>query len=1162
MHLLRNQDLPLFLFSEPTPSGSVKANFVHLHNHTEYSLLDGAIKISSLVQKAKEFQMPAVAITDHGNLFGAVEFYKTCLDFGIKPIIGCEVYCAPVSRWDKKITPEIPEASFHLTLLCQNFEGYKNLVKLVSLGYLEGFYYRPRIDKELLGEYSQGLIALSGCLKGEIPYYLSRGEEERAERACEEFKEIFGKNFFLEIMRIGMKEEDKIIRGLLSLRDRFGLKICASGDCHYLAKEDKMAHEVMVCIQTNKKLSEKKRLSFESEEIYFKSPEEMTTLFSDLPEACKATLEIAEACDLSLPVNQKNFYLPPATLPPGFTSDAQYLSFLAEEGLKRRYEKITPAHRERLNYELSVIEKMGFSSYFLIVKDIVDFAKRNDIPVGPGRGSAVSSLCLYALGITDCDPLKYDLLFERFLNPERISLPDIDIDFGDKRRDEVIAYIKNKYGEDRVTQIITFGTLKSRAVVRDVGRVLSLPLPEIDAICKQIPFNVPLAEAIKDDKRLAALFESKDSYKVLKEIALKLEGLCRHASIHASGIVITPFTIWEMIPVYKTTDNQLSTQYDMDALADLGIVKMDILGLKTLTCIQETCELLRKQGTPIDINKIPFDDKKTYSLLKEARTTGVFQLESYGMREVLKKLSPEKFEDLVAVISLYRPGPLSQGNVEEFIKRKNKEKAITYPHPLLEDILKETYGMIVYQEQVMRIASTIAGFNLFQADILRQAMGKKKEKLMKSMREDFIKGAEKKNIPRPKAEELFSAILPFSGYAFNKSHSVGYATLAYITAFLLANFPREFICVSLTNEIGSQEKIGQWLREIKGMGIPILPPDVNHSLYEFTLEGDAIRFGLGAIKNIGKAFADTVCANSPTERRYGSLFELIKRTRAFGTRKAYEYLIKAGALDSINPDRGSLLESLDLEMKRASSEKEEIAARQFSLFAPDKDKDKDKEKVAKKGKGQRYHQDTLLWEKDALGFYLSSHPLERHILEYESFNLPRIKDLPSYNGRDCIFAGLITNKKTKRNKRGEEYLIMQVEDLTGFCDIILFESTREENKKLLKVDNLILIRGRPRLKEDASLSCRAQEIIPFASYSLWVARVVIELSGQEERDLLAIKEILTRYPGTKDVFLAVPEESGNKLRRLKSLTVGVSSELLQALKNLSVVRRVRLDFLL
>ncbi|MEO0102912.1 MAG: DNA polymerase III subunit alpha [candidate division WOR-3 bacterium] len=1125
------------------------SNFVHLHNHTEYSLLDGAIKISALVQKAKEFGLPALAITDHGNLFGAIEFYKTCLNEGIKPIIGCEVYCAPNSRKEKKVNPEIPESNFHLTLLCQDLTGYKNLVKLVSFGYLEGFYYRPRVDKELLAEYSKGLICLSGCLKGEIPYYLAKGEEKKAERAAQELKDIFGENFFLELIKAGVENEDKVIRGLLSLKEKFSLRVCATGDCHYLTKDDKLAHEVMLCIQTNKKLSEKKRFSFTSEEVYFKSPKEMTLLFSDLPSAITTPFEIAERCNLKLPVGEKKFYLPPAEIPSSYQSDWEYLAYLAEEGLKKKFEKITPAIKERLRYELSVIKEMGFASYFLIIKDIVDFARKEKIPVGPGRGSAVSSLCLYALGITDCDPLKYDLLFERFLNPERVSLPDIDIDFGDKRRDEVISYIQKKYGEDRVSKIITFGTLQSRAVVRDVGRVLSIPLSEVDLICKMIPFNTPLGKAIEENKELAKRFETNEEYRRLKEIALKLEGLSRHASIHASGIVITPWPLWEMIPVYKTVDDDRSTQYDMNALADLGIVKMDILGLKTLTVIEETVTCLKEKGVKIEIEKIPFDDKKTYSLLSSGKTTGVFQLESYGMRETLKKVRPEKFEDLVAVISLYRPGPLSQGSIDDFIQRKNGKKEITYFHPLLENILKETYGMIVYQEQVMKIASVFAGFSLAQADILRQAMGKKIPTLMRSMEKDFIKGAVAKGIQKEQAKELFAAILPFSGYAFNKSHSVGYATISYETAYLLANYPKEFLSIFLTNEIGNSEKIAQWVREIKEMGINFLPPDINRSFYEFTLEGEAIRFGLGAIKNIGKSFAESIVL-ARREKEFTSLFDLIKRTKTFGNRKGYEYLIKAGALDSINPDRAGLLETLDEEMAKAQSDKWERSARQFSLFESPKE--------IKNKRGKIQSGDFILWEKDALGFYLTAHPLEK-TPEKEFFNLPQISELPSFSNGVCIFTGLINNKKVKTNRRGERYWIMQVEDLTGFCDVIAFESQLAE-KRMVKADSVVLVKGQPRLKEDAPLSVLAQEIIPISDYQKWVARLVLEL--QEKNDLSVIRRTLEKYPGGKDVFLSLNTSGGIKLARLKSISVEPLAELLLTLKNLPNVKRVRLDFLL
>ena len=690
-------------------------NFIHLHNHTEYSLLDGAMKIGRLIERAAKFEMPALAITDHGNLFGAIEFYKSAHRAGIKPIIGIETYVAPKSRRDQSRDVRVPESSFHLTLLCENETGYKNLIKLSSAAFLEGFYYKPRIDKEILSQHCKGLIGLSGCFKGEVPYRIAMGDTDGARRALGEYIDIFGpENFHLELMRLGLRTEAKVNDELIRLAHEFDVPIVATNDCHYLDRDDYKAHDVLLCIGTKKTLTDRERLKFESHQVYFRSPKEMARIFEDLPEAISNTTLIAERCNLMIDTTGKDVKLPSFPRPSNFETDFDYLKFLTREGMSKRFNRTTQGMEDRLNYELSIIKKMGLSGYFLIVREIVEFARQQAIPVGPGRGSAVGSLVLYSLGITDIDPLEYNLIFERFLNPERVSLPDVDADFGDTRRDEIINFIKTRYGEKNVTQVITFGTMQARAVVRDVGRVLGIPYNEIDRLAKMIPFHSSIDEAVTSVKELNNLIQSKEEYKELFDVARKLEGLARHPATHAAGVVITPKELVEYVPLFKSPERgEISTQYAKNSLEDIGVLKMDILGLRTLTVIDSTLKMIGRQ-----LEDIPIDDKESFDMLKRAETVGVFQLESQGMKDILRNFQPERFEDIIAVIALYRPGPMANVNLQQMIENKKNPAKIEYMHPWLEPILKDTYGMIVYQEQVIQIASRIAGFSLAEADML------------------------------------------------------------------------------------------------------------------------------------------------------------------------------------------------------------------------------------------------------------------------------------------------------------------------------------------------------------------------------------------------------------------------------------------------------------
>lgn len=1122
--------------------------FIHLHNHTEYSLLDGAMRIEELVKTAKRMGMSSLAITDHGNLFGVVEFYNKAMDNGIKPIIGIETYVAPRDRKEKRIYPDIPESNFHFILLATNEKGYKNLLKLSSLAYLEGFYYKPRIDKELLNQYREGLIGLSGCLKGEIPYYLLRGDKEKARKSALEYQEILGKgNFFLEIQDLALPENKKVIPEMLELSKSLDIPVVATNDCHYLSKEDAHTHDVLLCIQTGKKLSDRYRLRFNTQEVYFKSPEEMVSLFSEVPEAIKNTLKISERCNLLLDFSGKNFYLPQYPTPEGFKTTFDYLSYIAREGLKKRYQTITPEIEDRLSYELSTINKMGFSGYILIIKDIVDFAKRKGIPVGPGRGSAVSSVVLYSLGITDVDPLKYGLIFERFLNPNRITLPDIDIDFGDTRRDEVIEYIKERYGKENVAQIITFGTMQARAVVRDVGRVLEISYAEVDRLAKLIPFGSSLRGAISLSEELKSLIDSNPQYQELFKIAEKLEGMPRHASIHASGVVITPKSLTEFVPLYRSSEGDISTQYDMNAIASCGLPKMDILGLRTLSVIDDTLKILKDKGK--DLNRIPLDDKKTFELLHKGETVGIFQLESPGMRDILKKFKPEDIEGLIAVISLYRPGPLGSVDISKFILRRYGKEKVIYPHPLTEPILKETYGIILYQEQVMRIAAVIAGFSLAQADTLRRAMGKKIPEIMVEQRKNFVEGAKRKGIKEETAEKIFDMIAPFAGYGFNKSHSAGYAHLAYETAYLKANYPVEFMCASLNSELGKQDKLYKLIREARRMGIKVLPPDINKSLEKFSIEEERIRFGLAGIKNVGKASESIINARKSP---FISLLDFLKRTKV--NKKSAESLIKAGALDSINPDRVELLSNLDKELQRASSKRIESLELQSSFFESPKS-------VKKSQKPKSI--DLLAYEKDGFGFYFSGHPLEKYKDEYEGLGLIESSRLEELKEEESVrVGGVIASRRVKRDKRNREYLHLVLEDFDGEIEVFVFNELYKEVGKTLKADTPIAVKGR--LKRGKRPTITANTIIPLSKAGEYIKSLYIDLNmvGLTDDALISLKEQLLSSPGRCEVLLYVYNRIGEKSKprivRLKEHKVDPNSKLLSNLRNIAGVEGVRI----
>jgi DNA polymerase-3 subunit alpha len=904
----------------------MELTFIHLHNHSEFSILDGAFKTASLVEAAYKHNMPAVALTDHGNIFGAVSFFKQAKERGIKPILGCEVYVAPKSRLIKKAEGKGPN-HFHLILLVKDENGYKNLCHLITKSYLEGFYYRPRIDKELLAQHSEGLVALSGCLKGEIGLALGLGQEEKAEEAALEYASLFAKgDFYIEIQDHGLEEQKKINPLLLNLSRKLKIPLAATNDVHYLSKDDAESQDILLCVQTNRRVTEQDRIRFGTDQFYLKSSEEMIDLFGETPEAIQNTAKIAAQCNFEFPLS--GYFLPQFKAPEG-TSLGDYFDQVVKEGFKSKTETITKGkkkdevahllveYEERLENEVKLIKEMGFEGYFLIVWDLIKMAKDNNIPVGPGRGSAAGSLLAYSLGITDIDPLEYDLLFERFLNPERISLPDIDIDFCGRRRDEVLAYVTKKYGQENVCQIITFGTMAARQSVRDVGRALEVPLPEVDKIAKMIPPFGPDANiegALKNIPQLRELRDKDSKIAHLLSVAQKLEGQVRHPSIHAAGIVITPKPLVEFMPLYQSVKGEITTQFPMQDIEAIGLLKMDLLGLRNLTVIKDTVELVAKEtGDKIDMKNIPLDDMETFEVFKSGNTDGVFQFESSGMKDLLRNFKPENFRDLIALNALYRPGPLKSGMTDEFIKRKNHPDRIKYECAEFEPILKETQGLIVYQEQVMEIATELAGFSLAQADILRKAMGKKVTSMMKAQKQRFVQGARKKGLSQAKANKIFDQIKDFAGYGFNKSHSAAYAYLAYRTAYLKAHYPSHFLAALLTSEAerGVTSQVAKYIIECEEL-IKILPPDINESDFNFTVVKGDIRFGLSAVKNVGEGAVRALIRAREKRGKFTSPFDLceVGDPKAIH-RKVIESLIKAGALDSLGWRRSQMFHLID-----------------------------------------------------------------------------------------------------------------------------------------------------------------------------------------------------------------------------------------------------------
>src|ERR1700685_158841 len=903
------------------------SNFVHLHLHTDYSLLDGACEIGELTAEAARRGMPAVAVTDHGNLFAAASFYHQATTHGVKPIIGCEMYVAPDNHKNRGTGAE---RSNHLVLLCENEKGYQNLIKLVSTGYLDGFYYKPRVDHELLAKHSEGLIALSACLRGEVADALLSEKYDQAQKSAYRLRDIFGKqNFFLEVQDQGLEQDIRVNRDLVRLSKESGIPLVATNDCHYLTQADSHAQEVLMCIQTGKTMSDPQRMKFATDQFYFKTAEEMAHVFRELPDAVTRTVAIADRCNVKIQRVSNPF--PEFKVPEGHTTDS-YFERVVRDGFASRAPQIERLTKEgrlrhplsdyeaRLSAEIEMIKKMRFAGYFLIVWDFMHYARAQGVPVGPGRGSAAGSLVSYALHITDVDPLQYDLLFERFLNPERISMPDIDIDFCMRRRGEVIEYVRKKYGAESVAQIITFGTMAAKAVLKDAGRALDMPYGDVDRLAKMIPttLNISLEDALKQSPQLEAA-RKEGQVKEVIEVAQRLEGLARHASTHAAGAVISPRPLTEIVPLYKSNKDEITTQYDMNALERLGLLKMDFLGLTTLTVLDDAVHLIKQnRALDIELASLPLDDSPTYALFSRGDTTGIFQFESHGMRDILRRYQPTRLEDLTALNALYRPGPIQGGMIDDFIARKHGKKKVAYDLPELEEILSETWGVILYQEQVMQIANSLAGFSLGVVDLLRRAMGKKKPEEMAAQREKFLTGCQARKVPPKKATKIFDLMAEFAGYGFNKSHSCAYALLAYHTAWLKVHYPVEFMAAMLTSETGNTEKVVKFINEARSMGITVLPPDVNSSDLNFTPVGDSILFGLAAIKNVGENTVKGILAARETLGRFSSFYEFVESVESRQLNKrVLESLIRAGAVDGLGAHRAQMIAIIDRAIERA-----------------------------------------------------------------------------------------------------------------------------------------------------------------------------------------------------------------------------------------------------
>jgi len=1079
-------------------------SFVHLHVHTEYSLLDGAARINNVVAAARELGMPALAITDHGVMYGVIDFYKAAMAAGVKPILGCEVYVARQSRFVRNSIKD--ESPYHLVLLAEDQVGYRNLLQLVSLGFLEGFYYKPRVDKELLSQHHEGLIALSGCLSGETAELLSLNQTQAAKTAIGEYQDIFGPGrFFLELQENGLPEQRRVNRALVQLSRELQVPLVATNDVHYTRRQDAAVQDVLLCIQTGKTLDQAGRMRFPTDEFYLKSAAEMRQLFSEQPQALKNTVDIAERCNVKLDFGQ--LHLPEFQVGEGETLETA-LTRLCYQGLDRRGLPVDGAYPERLEYELSVIFRMGFAGYFLIVQDFINWAKSQGILVGPGRGSAAGSLVAYVLGITDIDPLQHDLLFERFLNPDRVTMPDIDIDFCYERRGEVINYVAAKYGSDHVAQIITFGTMAARAAVRDVGRVLGFPISEVDRVAKLVPeeLGITLDRALVTSPELRVLNDTDERMANLLNMAMAIEGMPRHASTHAAGVVISREPLVNYLPLQKMTEGAVTTQFPMTAVEEIGLLKMDLLGLRTLTVIGDALAIIsHTRKTDIQWEQMKMDDSCTYALLSRSDTIGVFQLESSGLRAILRELKPERFEDIVALVALYRPGPLQSGMVDDFIKRKHGEVPVKYLHPALEPILRDTYGVILYQEQVMRIASDLAGFTMGQADSLRRAMGKKKPEVIAGLRQNFLDGAAARGISAKVAGQIFELMEFFAGYGFNKSHSAAYAVVAYQTAYLKANYPVEYMAALLTSVRGNSDKVADYIQECRRVNITILPPDVNESLENFTVVGDKIRFGLGAIKNVGEGAVRSIIQARKESGPFQSLLDFCQRVDLKQVNKrVLESLIRAGAFVSLGLLRSQMLVMLEEILDIATRRQQEKESGQISfLDLVDDLKDAGdgfaREQVAPPPIPELPVSEILEMEKESLGLYISGHPLTPYQTELARKVSCPVRGLSSQtDGTRVIIGGLAASVRRSTTKRGDMMAYLTLEDLSGAVQVLVFPKTYLNVSGLLEPGAILLVEGRVnRQEEGTKVFC--ESVITFVPGQAVPAPRNLEQPGSDNR---------------------------------------------------------------
>jgi len=1116
--------------------------------------------------------MPAVAVTDHGNLFAAANFYHKATTHGVKPIIGCEMYVAPDGHKSRGTNAE---RSNHLVLLCENDEGYRNLIKLVSTGYLDGFYYKPRVDHELLAEHSKGLIALSACLRGEVADALLNDKYDQAKANAHRLRDIFGKNnFFLEVQDQGLEQDIRVNRDLVRLSKESGIPLVATNDCHYLSQADSHAQEVLMCIQTGKTMSEPNRMKFATDQFYFKTAEEMAHVFREIPDAVTRTMSIADRCNVKIQRVSNPF--PEFKVPEGFTADS-YFEKVVRENFAQRAEQLENIskqgglrhsladYEQRLSDEIRMIQKMRFAGYFLIVWDFIHYARAQGVPVGPGRGSAAGSLVSYALRITDVDPLRYDLLFERFLNPERISMPDIDIDFCMRRRGEVIEYVRQKYGGESVAQIITFGTMAAKAVLKDAGRALDMPYGEVDRLAKMIPatLNISLEDALKQSPQLDAA--RKDGpVKELVEVALRLEGLARHASTHAAGVVISPQPLTEIVPLYKSNKEEVTTQYDMNALERIGLLKMDFLGLTTLTVLDDAVLLIKQnRGVDVDLPGLGLDDEATYQLFARGDTTGIFQFESHGMRDILKRYEPTRLEDLTALNALYRPGPIQGGMIDDFIARKHGKKKVTYDLPELEQILSETWGVILYQEQVMQIANRLAGFSLGDADLLRRAMGKKKHEEMAAQREKFLAGCSARKVNPKKAEKIFDLMAEFAGYGFNKSHSCAYALLAYQTAYLKVHYPVEFVAAMLSSEAGNTEKVVKYINEARGMGIRVLPPDIMQSGLYFTPVGDDIRFGLAAIKNVGENTAKTICETRAGGAKFTSLFGFAESIEPkFINKRVLESLTKAGALDCVSDSRGRIFAAIDQAISRGQKKHQAKAVGQGGLFlgpppsalshdASRANENANWDDASLPEADDWTEEQQLAGEYSVLGFYISGHPLDKYAARMVDLNATELSTIETKkNNDDIVVGGIIVQLRPMRSKRGARWAILTLQDRTGLIEALVFPEAFGKLEPILKTNTPLLVKGRVAIEDVGTrlVVSDARLLDAVVEKGPKLLRVRVELEKLEADSLDRLYQLMASRPGRCKVAFDLVKTDGSAATLEAGSAVKPDRELLDGVR--------------